>query len=137
MSIRQRMRFESDLLKIEASGAFSLEEAKSAFLEILAAVAQYQATKVLLDGRNVMGKPREFERFLYGEFAAQECMRLVDTHRVVPRFAYVLHEPLRDPERYGEIVAVNRGMLVKTFDTPEVALEWLGLTLPTAPPAGA
>jgi hypothetical protein len=131
------MRFESDLLKIEASGAFSLEEAKSAFLDILAAVAQYRATKVLLDGRSVMGKPREFERFLYGEFAAQECMRLVDTHRVVPRFAYVLHEPLRDPERYGEIVAVNRGMLVKTFDTSEDALDWLGLTRPIEPAAGA
>jgi hypothetical protein len=137
MTRRQQMRFESELLKIEANGEFSLEEAKSTFLEILAAVAQYQAKKVLLDGRNVLGKPREFERFLYGEFAAQECMRLVDTYRIVPRFAYVLHEPLRDPHRYGEIVAANRGMLVKTFETPEVALEWLGLIPSIEPPAGA
>ena len=137
MSMRQRMRFESDLLTIDADGSFSLEGAKLAFQEVLAAVAQYQAKKVLLDGRKVMGKPREFERFLYGEFAAQECMKLIDSHKFVPRFAYVLHEPLRDPERYGEIVAVNRGMLVKTFETPEAALEWLGLTSPIEPPAGA
>jgi hypothetical protein len=64
-------------------------------------------------------------------------MRLVDTYRIVPRFAYVLHEPLRDPHRYGEIVAANRGMLVKTFETPEVALEWLGLIPSIEPPAGA
>lgn len=43
------------------------------------------------------------------------------------QFAYVIHEPLRDPGRYGETVAVNRGMNVKTFETPEEALEWLRL----------
>ena len=32
---------------------------------------------------------------------------------------------LRDPQRYGETVAVNRGMDVKTFETPEEAFEWL------------
>src|SRR5262245_52897281 len=127
MSIQQQMRFEADLLKVEANGEFSLEEAKRAFQEMLGAVAQYQAKKVLLDGRNVTGKPRDIERFLYGEFAAQETMRLIDEHRIVPRFAYVLHEPLGDPGRYGETVAVNRGMIIKIFETLEEAFEWLRL----------
>jgi hypothetical protein len=43
----------------------------------------------------------------------------------LPRFAYVMHEPLRDPGRLGETVAVNREMDVKTFETPDVAFEWL------------
>ena len=47
MSIRHQMHFESGLLSIDATGEFStLEEAKRLFLEILGAVAQYQAKKV-------------------------------------------------------------------------------------------
>jgi hypothetical protein len=137
MSINQRMQFQSGLLTIEADGEFSLEEAKSTFMEILGAVAQYQAQKVLFDGRNVRGKPREFERFLYGDFAAKETIKLVNEHGIVPRFAYVLRPPLRDPQRYGETVAVNRGMIVKTFETPEAAFKWLGPIPPGAPVAGA
>jgi len=45
MSIRQKMHFESGLLRVDATGEFYLEEAKRAFLEMLGAVAQYQAEK--------------------------------------------------------------------------------------------
>lgn len=128
MSMVQEMHFESGLLKVNAAGEFSLEEAKRAFLEMLEAVARHQAKKVLLDGRNVKGEPEDLERFYYGEFAAAETTRLVKEHRIVPRFAYVINEPLRDPQRFGETVAVNRGMNIKIFETPEDAFEWLELT---------
>ena len=65
------------------------------------------------------------ERFYYGEFVAGETQKIVVDHKIVPRFAYVLHEPLRDKTRLGETVAVNRGMNVKTFETPKEAIEWL------------
>ena len=132
------MQFESGLLNVVATGEFSLEEAKRAFLEMLGAVAQYQAEKVLLDGRNLKGKPEHIERFYYGYFAATETNRLIAEHRMprAPRFAYVMNEPLRDPRRRGETVAVNRGMTVKTFETPEEAFKWLDLTPPNKPGAG-
>ena len=41
------------------------------------------------------------------------------------RFAYVLKEPVLDPKKFGETVAVNRGMLIRVFDNPEEALQWL------------
>src|SRR5215831_6639888 len=91
MSILQEIHFESGLLKVDARGEFSLEEAKRAFLEMLGAVAQYKAKKVLFDGRKLKGKPEIWQRFYYGEFAATETTRLVDAHRAVPQFAYVLH----------------------------------------------
>ena len=125
MSMEQNMHFESGLLLVGAIGEFSLEDAKQAFLEVLEAVAQHKAEKILLDGRNVKGKPKDMERFYYGEFAARETRRIVVEHKIIPRFAYVIHEPLRDPARLGETVAVNRGMLLKVFDTPEDAIEWL------------
>ena len=130
MSILQEIHFESGLLNVDAKGEFSLEEAKWAFLEMLGAVAQYKAKKVLFDGRNLKGKPEFIERFYYGAFAAEETLKLVKEHRMpsAPRFAYVMHNPLRDPQRFGETVAVNRGMIVKTFETPEKALEWLKRT---------
>ena len=125
MSLQQKMHFESGLLSVDASGDFSLEDAKLAFIEMLGAVAQYKAEKILLDGRNVNGNPRDIERFYYGEFAAKETRKIVVEHRIVPRFAYVLHEPLRDPARLGETVAMNRGMVIKVFENPEDATEWL------------
>lgn len=120
------MHFESGLLKVDASGEFSLQEAKQAFLEMIGAVVQYQAGKVLFDGRKLKGQPGNFERFFYGAFAAQETMRIVKDHDIAPQFAYVIKEPLRDVERFGETVAVNRGMNVRTFETLEEAFEWLG-----------
>ena len=51
MSIQQEMHYELGLLRVDARGEFSLEEAKRAFLEMLGAVAQYKAEKVLLDAR--------------------------------------------------------------------------------------
>ena len=107
MSLQQIMHFESEVLRVEASGDFSLEDAKQAFRELVGAVARYKAETILLDGRNVTGKPRDIERFYYGEFAATEAHRIVVAHKIVPRFAYVLHEPLRDPARLGETVAVK------------------------------
>ena len=125
MSIQHSIHFESGLLRVDVSGEFSLEDAKQGFLELLGAVVQYKAEKILVDGRNVKGNPKDIERFYYGEFAARETRRIVVEHNIVPRFAYVLHEPLRDPGRLGETVAVNRGMILKVFDTSEDAIEWL------------
>ena len=137
MSILQEMHFESGLLNVVIRGEFSLEEAERAFLEMLGAVEQYRAEKVLIDGRNLKGEPEFIERFYYGKFAAQETLRLVNEHRVprAPQFAYVANEPLLDPRRFGETVAVNRGMCVKAFETPEEAFEWLRLTPANKPDA--
>lgn len=133
------MHFESGLLTVEASGEFSLEEAKRVFLEMLQAVAQYHAESVLIDARNLKGEPSHIERFFYGYFAAAETIHLIAKYGLSrpPRFAYVMHEPLRDPQRYGETVAVNRGMTVKTFATAEEAYEWLGQPRPNKPDNGA
>ena len=102
MSIQQNMHFESGLLNVDASGDFSLEDAKQAFLEMLGAIAQCKAKKILFDGRKVKGNPKDSERFQYAEFVARETHRIVVEHKIAPRFAYVMRQPLRDPGRYGE-----------------------------------
>jgi len=121
-----KIRSESDLLNVVATGTFSLEEAKRTFLQMLEASALHKSKKLLFDGRELIGEPGLMERFYYGEFAARTVTEFL--LRQVPtatRFAYVLIEPVRDPERFGETVALNRGMDVKTFLSPEEALDWL------------
>jgi|SRR5215216_2956349 hypothetical protein len=117
----------SGWLRVIVTGEFSLEEAKSTFLEMLEAVAHYHTEKILFDGRDLTGEPSAIQRFLYGEFAASAVAR-ERRKRGLSRalqFAYVLQEPVLDPQRFGETVAVNRGMWVKAFDNLEDALEWL------------
>ena len=58
MSMQQIMHFHSGLLSVDASGEFSLEDAKQAFLEMLEAVALHKAEKILFDARNMKGSPR-------------------------------------------------------------------------------
>jgi hypothetical protein len=126
MSIQLEIRPEPGLLSVDATGTFSLDEAKQAFLEMLEAVALHKTRKVLLDGRQLLGKPEVLERFLYGEFAAK-AVRDFEVRGVSrsTQFAYVLKKPVLDPKRFGENVAVNRGMIIKVFDNPEDALQWL------------
>ena len=128
MDIIIEMRPESGYLHARATGEFSLEEAKRTFLEMLEAVARHQVMKVLFDGRRLTGDPDTLERFYYGKYAADAVLQFKD-RGVSPatQFAYVLKEPVLDPQRFGETVAVNRGMLVKTFDNLEDALGSLGI----------
>jgi hypothetical protein len=126
MNIQLEIRPEPGFLSVGATGTFSLDEAKRVFLEMLEAVALHKTQRVLLDGRQLRGEPEVLERFLYGEFAAKS-VRDFEVKGVSrsTRFAYVLKEPVLDPKRFGENVAVNRGMIIKVFDNPEDALRWL------------
>jgi hypothetical protein len=126
MSMELEICPEPGFLRVGARGEFSLEEARRTFLEMLEAVALHKVRKVLFDGRALAGEPMTMERFYYGEFAARSVANFA-SRGVSPatRFAYVLEEPMLDPERFGETVALNRGMRVRAFDNLEPARAWL------------
>ena len=126
MGMNLRISAGSGLLNVIVTGEFSLKEAQRTFIEMLDAVAEQKAKKILCDGREVKGEPEHFQRFLYGKFAAETVERYIRERGIpLPQFAYVLHVPVLDPRRFGEIVAVKWGMWVKAFDNLEDALEWL------------
>ena len=134
MSIQLQINAESDLLTVVATGNFSLEAAKRTFLQIVKASARRNCKKVLLDGRNLTGNPEGMERFYYGEFVAETVMNSIANGVFAPRqFAYVLREPILDPRRFGETVAVNRGVNAKTIETRKDALHWLGIAQASKP----
>ena len=117
-------RGKREILYVTLSGKFILAEALSDFLEVLEAIEEKQNTKVVIDGRQLSGEPLTIERFLYGEFVAEAVKRLKIGG--APVFAYVLHEPVLDPMRFGETVALNRGMNLRVFDDYDLAIGWLG-----------
>jgi hypothetical protein len=122
------MSADSGTLHVTVTGKYSLEEAKRRFVEMMNAVAQHQVAKVFLDGRSLKGNPEVIERFYFSEFTAST----VNDYSLrglcrPPAFAFVLKEPMLDPGRFGEIVAVNRGMNVKAFDNVKDAQRWLGI----------
>lgn len=121
----KRVQVEQNIFNAVLVGEFELGLAETQFIELLDEAVHSGATKVLIDGRQMTGNPRDAERFLYGEFAAWATLDVMKQHKVRMKFAYVIHEPLRDPERFGETIAVNRGMNVKTFEDKNEAVEWL------------
>ena len=114
-----------DIFNAVVIGEFELSRAQPQVVALLDKAVQSGATKVLIDGRQMTGNPTGYERFLYGTFAACATLEIFHKHNVRLKFAYVIHEPLRDPARYGETVAVNSGMNVKTFEDKNEAVEWL------------
>jgi hypothetical protein len=121
----KRVQLEQGVFSAVVVGEFKLAPAQSQFIELLDEAVQRGATKVLIDGQQITGSPNGFERFLYGVFAATATLDVMNQHNIRLRFAFVIHEPLRDPERIGETVAVNSGMDVKTFEDTNEALQWL------------
>jgi hypothetical protein len=128
MSIRLEISAERGFLRIRSTGKYSLAEAKRTFVEMLEAMAQRKIGKVLFDGRKLVGNPRLIERFFYSEFAAQTVLKFSARGGFpATQFAYVILVPMRDPAKFGETVAVNRGMNLKVFEDPDEALGWLGI----------
>src|SRR5215203_2634782 len=130
MSLTIETTATSNVLYVLNQGEFTLESAARTFLEVVVTAEEHQCIKVLMDGRMVTGDPTIVERFYYGEFAAASvhASKKHPHSKLRPQFAYVLHEPVLDPLRLGETVAVNRGMQIKAFDNLADAVDWLGLT---------
>ena len=127
MSMQIRINAQPPNILVTLSGEFSLEEAKSSFLEIVEALKNYKLGNVLMDGRGLTGEPRLLDRFYYGHFVAEAIQGLKNRGWDGPdlRFAYVLEQPMLDRYRLGETTAASRGMNVKVFDNINEAVVWL------------
>jgi len=126
MSIDLRLEMKKEYLYVQMTGVFTIEEAKGSFCKILEAASDNDAPKALLNCLQLEGAPSMIERFTYGAFVAKE-LRLYSIRFGRPsiKLACVAREPLLDKERFGEIVATNRGANVKMFDDEKDALNWL------------
>lgn len=113
-------------LYVKAVGEFSVAGMKAMSLAIIAALVEHPSSKCLLDCRQVVGTRTLAERFSWIEFSADESSKLpLISNRV--RIAYVGAADRLDPGRFGETVAINRGLNVMVTGSLDEALRWLDL----------
>jgi hypothetical protein len=115
-------------LVVVATGSFDLESAAVVAREAIDAAQALGVEKILVDCRSVAGTLSTIERFAYANLVAERHARYLAASGRHLRVAYVGREPLIDPERFTETVAVNRGALVKMTTDLEEALAWLGVS---------
>ena len=126
MSISMRFAPRDEFLYCQASGDYSFEDACLILRDVLAESAQRGAMKVLVDCLEMGGSPTALERYALSDFLAHGVVDRMSEWKRAPRFAFLGKPPLVDPNRFGELVATNRGVQMKTVNRMEDALNWLG-----------
>ena len=94
--------------------------------QVIDACKKHQPSNFLIDFRQVEGELSTMDRY---NLAASSTKKYLDEKlngKVSScRFAFVGNHPLVDPKRFGETVAINRGLNVKVFTEIKEALDWL------------
>lgn len=101
-------------------GPATAGEAIAALFPVIAWCRQAGIPKLLTDARGIEGLtiPTTLERFQLGEEAARQAEGEVHVAMVVP-------ERVIDPQRFGMMVAQNRGLRANVFTDEVSALDWL------------
>jgi hypothetical protein len=122
MPIKLTMQENPQYLFVICSGKFEPDAFIDACKEALSFASEKKITAILMDGRKLTGELfTTMERFKVGEAFAN----LQRSLPYAPRVAVVGNEPLVDPNRFGETVAVNRGALGRVFTDIDEATRWL------------
>jgi len=94
--------------------------------QIIEVYVAHKAIKILVDLGKVTGDRTTTQRFELGVLAADKYHE-IQSKLNLPNcsFAAVGNEPVVDPNRFTETVAVNRGLNVKVFTEMDKAIRWL------------
>ena len=120
--IRVAVRVHPLHVELLCSGKYSRSEAFRIGEQAFSEAAGAGRRSVLVDVRGVHGRiPTILDRFDVGVHIA--TLHRERTPRI--RLALLGHEPMIHPERFGEIVARNRGADARVFTVEGEALDWL------------
>ena len=112
----------ADYVRIVCTGEFAMNDALTIFAQSFEEAAEAGREAVLVDGRQVTGRePTMAERYEIAVCVAQ----VQAAHKPRIRLAVLGNEPMVHPERFGEIVATNRGAVMRVFTDEVLALDWL------------
>jgi hypothetical protein len=126
MSLNLQCEPRETYLYVRFTGVFALREAEDLSLRFLDACFEHGKSKALIDIRSVEGDPTTMERWEYSVFIANQVLNYRTSGRLqYLRLAYLGSLPLIDPLKFGETVAVNRGLNVKATTDIDVAFAWL------------
>ena len=122
MALRLEAKTHADHVRLVCTGTYALADAIALYAEAFEITARAGRDAVLIDVRQITGRePGLTDRYdqavAVAEFQAARLPRI--------RVAILGHEPMVHPERFGEIVAQNRGAQVRVFTDESAALAWL------------
>ena len=116
-------------LRAIVSGDYNLRAAQDIYDQAIKIAVAGGQTRILIDASRVTGTPTQDERYMLGLFVAAEQRILASrTPPAEVQVAVYGRQPLIDPERFGETVAINRGAKVKVSERLDEALLWLGVS---------
>lgn len=125
MSVTYEINLLPTHILVKVEGSYALDDAVQLVGAALEAASLHQQKRILIDARKVTGDLSTTQRFEFGEAVARLYSQRPETCAAL--IALVGSEPLIDPRRFGETVAVNRGAPVKATTDIQEALEWLGI----------
>ena len=121
--IKTTVRVHPDYLEFGCTGIYSRAEALRVGEEAYREAARANRSAVLIDVREIKGRvPTILDRFEMGVRIARHYLE--SDPRI--RIAVLGHEPMIHPDRFGELVARNRGADARVFTDETQARGWLG-----------
>jgi len=123
MSFEIETKIESDYLHLQVMGYYSLAEAIRMFKYSVDTALEHKKSKILIDVKGVEGSISAMERFEMSEFLVGYTKE--QNFINIGQIAVIGNEPQIDKDRFGETVAVNRGLNVKAFTNWSDAIKWL------------
>jgi len=125
--LKYKFEVRDNYVSVTVSGYFSLSEAKKMYTDALGKLVDKKISKLLFNVRKVTGKVTTMDRYYLGEFAALESIKYMRKGLQSNAVAFYGIEPIIDPERFGELVARNRGLNLKVTSEKKEALLFLGV----------
>ena len=120
--IRTAVHVHPEYVELVCSGIYSRAEALRVGNEGYRQAALENRIGLLIDVRNITGRlPTLLDRYDFGVHIAEQY--LTSDPRI--RLALLGQEPMIHPDRFGELVARNRGADARVFTDEALAVDWL------------
>lgn len=121
--IKTTVRVHPGYVELGCTGMYSRAEALRVGEEAYREAARENRSAILVDVREVSGRvPTILDRFELGARIAKHYLESDPRTRL----AVLGREPMIHPDRFGELVARNRGADARVFTDEAQARDWLG-----------
>jgi len=116
-----------DYLYLKLSGHFNIHELQPRFPVLLKMLIEERLSKVLIDCREMSGSYSRADRYYINHWLADLNIEYMHYHLPQLKITSVLTRRMFDPEKFGEKLAMNRGLQVHNTMDIEDAYQWLGV----------